>query len=77
LRIKNIGATAKETGVIKREVTFSPHLFRRSYATGLYKIGMGIKAIQEKTRHASIETLVKHYICDSEPATLYLDKMLA
>ena len=77
LRIKNIGIAAKEAGIIKRDVTFSPHLFRRSYATGLYKSGMGIKAIQEKTRHASIEVLVRHYIFDNEPATPYLDKMLA
>jgi integrase len=48
----------------------------RTYATCLYRAGMGIKAIQAKTRHASIATLVKHYICDSEQATLYLDKML-
>jgi integrase len=44
-RIHKIGKEAKETGVIKRELIFSPHLFRRTYATCLYKNGMGIKAI--------------------------------
>jgi integrase/recombinase XerD len=76
-RIKKIGSNVKEEGIIKRNINFSPHLFRRSYATGLYKSGMGIRAIQEKTRHASIETLVKHYIHDEEPASKYLDLMLA
>jgi len=76
-RINKIGEVAKEQGVIKRDITFSPHLFRRTYATGLYKSGMGIKAIQEKTRHSSIEVLIKHYIHDEEPAAPYLAKMLA
>jgi integrase len=77
VRIKKIGIAAREAGIIQREIDFSPHLFRRAYATGLYKMGMGIKAIQEKTRHASIETLVKHYVYDNEPASPYLEKMLA
>jgi len=76
-RIKEIGQTARAAGVITRELEFSPHLFRRSYATCLYKSGMGIKAIQEKTRHANIEVLVKHYIHDEEPAGPYFERMLA
>ena len=50
---------------------------RRSYATNLYKTGMGIKAIQEKTRHSNIEVLTRHYIDDDEPAAPYFAKMLA
>jgi len=76
-RVKKIGKEAKENGIIKRDLTFSPHLFRRTYATLLYKKGMKIKAIQAKTRHASIETLIKHYIDDSEPAGGYLDLIFA
>ncbi len=75
-RVKEIGKAARECGVIKRELSFSPHLFRRSYATLLDKSGMHLKAIQEKTRHASIEILAKHYIDDSEPASPHFDKML-
>ena len=55
---------ARAAGILKRELQFSPHLFRRSYATALYKSGMGLKAIQEKTRHANIEVLTRHYISD-------------
>jgi integrase len=76
VRIKNIGEAAREKGVIKRDVIFSPHLFRRSYATTLYRAGKKIKVIQEKTRHASIETLAKHYVYDDEPAQPYLERML-
>lgn len=75
-RVKKAGAAAREAGIIKRNVSFSPHLFRRSYATCLYKSGMKLKAIQEKTRHANIEVLTKHYIDDNEPATPYLEKIL-
>jgi site-specific recombinase XerD len=76
-RIKGVGAAAVEAGVITRELQFSPHLFRRSYATLLYKSGMKLKAIQNLTRHANIETLCKHYVDDSEPASPYLIAALA
>ena len=75
--IQKIGDEAKQTGIIaeNRKVDFSPHLFRRTYATLLYRNGMRIKAIAEQTRHASIDTLIKHYIDDSEPTTPILDKI--
>ncbi len=75
-RVRKIGARARAAGILKRELQFSPHLFRRSYATALYKSGMGFKAIQEKTRHANIEVLMKHYVDDSEPAGPHFDKIL-
>ena len=76
-RISQIGKAAREKGIIKRDIQFSPHLFRRSYATLLYKSGMKLKAIQEKTRHASIEVLTKHYIHDNEPASPYFAAVFA
>jgi len=76
-RIHTLGLRAKKEGVIKRDVVISPHLFRRTYATCLYRAGMGIKAIQTKTRHASIGTLVKHYIYEVEDATPYLEKLIS
>jgi integrase/recombinase XerD len=76
-RVREVGTQAVAAGVLTRELQFSPHLFRRSYATLLYKSGMGLKAIQEKTRHANIEVLCKHYISDEEPATPHLASMLA
>ena len=75
-RVREVGRAVQEKGIITRELAFSPHLFRRSYATCLYKSGMGIKAIQEKTRHANIEVLVKHYIHDEEPASPYFARIL-
>jgi integrase/recombinase XerD len=76
VRITELGDRAKAEGIIKRDINFSPHMFRRTYATCLYRSGMKIKAIQEKTRHASIEVLVKHYIHDEEPAAPYFARML-
>jgi integrase len=75
-RIHTLGLRAKREGVIKRDIVISPHLFRRTYATCLYRAGMGIKAIQAKTRHASIGTLVKHYIYEVEDATPYLKRLI-
>jgi len=37
---------------------------------------MGFKAIQAKTRHASLGVLTKHYIHDDEPASPYLARVL-
>ncbi|MBA7493528.1 Tyrosine recombinase XerC [subsurface metagenome] len=76
-RVKKIGEMVKREGIIKRDLTWSAHLFRRSYASGLYRKGMKIKAIQEKTRHKSIDVLINHYIDDSEPASPYLAEMFA
>ena len=76
-RIHTLGLRAKREGVIKRDIVISEHLFRRTYATCLYRAGMGIKAIQAKTRHASIGTLVKHYIYEVEDASPYLKKLIS
>ena len=76
-RIQQVGKKARAADVIKRDLQFCPHLFRRSYATALYKSGMKLKAIQEKTRHSSIEVLAKHYIHDEEPASPYFEKILS
>lgn len=76
-RMRLIGTRARAAGVIKRDLQFSPHLLRRSYATLLYTSGMGLKAIQTKTRHSSITTLTEHYIDDSTPAAPFLEKALA
>jgi integrase len=52
------------------------HLLRRTYATLLYREGMKIRAIQEKTRHSNIETLMKHYVHDDDLASPYLEKII-
>lgn len=76
-RFKDIGKQIISEQIISRTLIITPHTLRRTYATLLSKQGMGLKAIQLKTRHASIETLAKHYIDDSEPAAPYLEKILA
>ena len=77
-RIAQVGQAAREEGILTREaVQFSPHLFRRTFATMLYKSGMQVKAIQLLTRHANINTLTTHYIDDRESSSPYLEKALA
>ncbi len=75
-RMKEIGRDLRAAGILTRELQFSPHLFRRTYATLLYSSGMKLKAIMQKTRHANIEILAKHYIDDEEPASPYFDRIL-
>jgi site-specific recombinase XerD len=75
-RIHKVGEKARAEGIIKRELQISPHLFRRTYATLLYREGMKIRAIQTKTRHSNVETLMKHYVYDDDQATPYLTKII-
>ena len=75
-RIHKVGEKARAEGIIKRELQISSHLFRRTYATLLYREGMKIRAIQEKTRHSNVETLMKHYVHDDDQASPYLVKIL-
>jgi site-specific recombinase XerD len=75
-RVRLVGVAARAAGVIKRDLVWSPHMLRRTYATGLMKTGMDLKSVQGKTRHANIETLAKHYLDSSDPATPFLDKMM-
>ena len=74
-RIKRIGKKVAEAGIIRRQLTWSPHLFRRTFATTLYKSGMKLKALAEKTRHSNLEILIKHYVDDAEPTAPYFVKM--
>jgi hypothetical protein len=75
-RIGNIGKQAVEAGILRGSLQFTPHLFRRSYITQLYRSGMKLKALQKKSRHRSLDVLINHYIDDSESAALYLAKIL-
>ncbi len=76
VRLRDVHKAAKVAGVITRSLEFSAHLFRRTYATLLYKEGMSLKALQLKTRHSSLDILAKHYLDDEKPATPYLEKIL-
>ena len=75
-RVRMVGAAARAAGVINRDLVWSPHMLRRTYATGLMRSGMDLKSVQMKTRHSNIETLARHYLDSSEPAREYLDKMI-
>jgi len=76
-RVRAVGAEALKTGILKRDLEFSPHLFRRTYATTLDKAGMPITAIAELMRHANIQMTFKHYIDNRQEATPYLARILA
>ena len=75
-RIGRIGKQAQKLGIIRGSLQFTPHLFRRSYITALYRSGMRLKALQKKSRHRSLDVLIAHYIDDSEAAAPYLAKIL-
>ena len=75
-RTQVIGEELKAAGLIRPEVVVSPHLFRRSAVTILYEGGMRIKAIQKFSRHRSVETLMRHYVNDTEMADGYLKDVI-
>jgi integrase len=70
-RIVTMGKDLRKEGVLKREIEFTPHLLRRSIITNLSKAGMRVKALQNFSRHNSVQTLLKHYVDDEEPAKKY------
>lgn len=75
IRIVNIGKAVRAAGVITRDLEFTPHLLRRSIITNLSKAGMRVKALQKFSRHSSVNTLLKHYVDDEEPARNFADKL--
>lgn len=75
-RMKSVEKVLKNGGVIRHDIEFSAHLFRRSYLTLLNKAGMGITALQEHSRHSNIQTLTGHYIDNKESTRPYLDSIL-
>ena len=74
-RIKQIGIEAYAAGIIKRKLNVTPHMLRRTYATELYKNGMGIKGVQMKLRHDGSLVTMQRYISDEEPAEPILNKI--
>jgi len=53
----------REAGISKRVY---PHLFRASSITHMHNAGASIPEIMAQSKHRSVDTLVKHYICPSE-----------
>lgn len=74
--VEKLPEDSREKEIIKRDFQISPYLFRLSYTTCLYRSGMGLKALQEKTRHVSLDALTRHYIDDSQPAASSSAKIL-
>jgi site-specific recombinase XerD len=58
-----INKYTKEAGITKRVY---PHLFRASSITHMHNAGASIPEIMAQSKHRSVDTLVKHYICPSE-----------
>lgn len=75
-RLHDIGLQLKAQGLIRKEIEFSAHLFRRTYLTLLSREGMKAVEIQRHSRHSNIETLIDHYIDTKESTKPYLDKIL-
>jgi len=75
-RIREIGFSATKAGVITRELEFSPHLFRRTFATSYYWETRDLKATQLATRHSSVEVLMKHYVDSAQGISETVSKIL-
>jgi len=75
-RIREIGFAAGNTGVIMRELEFSLHLFRRTFATLYYRETRDLKATQLATRHSSVDVLMKHYVDSAQGTSEVVSKIL-
>jgi integrase len=76
-RLAAIGQVLKDAGIIRGNLEFSAHLFRRTSITLLYGKGFKIADLQKFSRHASVNTLIDHYVDSSESAAPMLDEILA
>lgn len=76
VRLRDIGSKLKEKGLVRQEIEFSAHLFRRTFLTLLSKEGMRTVALQQHSRHSNMSTLTNHYVDDTESTRPYLDKIL-
>ena len=76
IRLRDIGQELKAQGLIRKDIEFSAHLFRRTFLTLLSREGMQTVEIQRHSRHSNIETLLNHYIDAAESTKPYLDKIL-
>jgi integrase/recombinase XerD len=75
-RIHKIGKAASRQKIITRSVQFSPHLFRRTFATLYYKETRDIKATQLATRHSSVDVLMRHYVDSAQGLSEVVAKIL-
>ena len=75
MRLNRIGHEAKSKNIIRQNIRFSSHLFRRTFITLLFKRGLDVKSIQKLSRHKVIDVLFKHYIDVSEPASPILSQI--
>ena len=76
IRLSEIGKALKSAGVIRSDVEFSAHLFRRTYLTVLSKAGMSLGSLQSCARHSNVSTTFNHYVDSQESTKPYLDKAL-
>jgi integrase/recombinase XerD len=76
-RIREIGLLTADAGIVTRDLEFSAHLFRRTFATLYYKETRDLKATQLATRHASVDVLMKHYVDSAQGISEVVSKILA
>jgi integrase len=76
VRLRDLGARLKTLGLIRQNVEFSAHLFRRTFLTQLARGGMDVASLQQAGRHSSFDTTLKHYLDAQGNVSPFVDKML-
>lgn len=74
IRLAETGKKLKSAGIIRQDLEFSAHLFRRSYLTALHKEGMPLAALQQAARHSNVDTTFRNYVDVEESTKGYLDR---
>ena len=60
-RLTTYGEKLKADGMIRQELEFSPHLFRRTFATLQLQANRATAEVQKAGRWSNQETMMKHY----------------
>lgn len=76
VRLKDISTALKAEKIIRENIQFSAHLFRRTYLTLLVKSGMDIASVQKHSRHSSVQTLIDHYVDTNEKAGKHFKEVM-
>lgn len=76
-RLSQLGSELKQQGIIRSDIEFSAHLFRRSFMTHMAQLGMSVADLQRAGRHSSFDTSLKHYIEAQGATQSYVTMMLS
>jgi hypothetical protein len=75
--VHELGRPICESQIVRRDLQFSPHRFRRIFATLYYRETRDLKKTQLVTRHFSVEVLMNHYVDSTHGTSEVVTRILS